>query len=77
MQGKQGGPTQSLHHVQLSEAPWTVAHQALPSMGFPRQEYCSGLPPPLPGDLPDPEIESTSPALTGFFFITEPRGSPG
>ena len=24
--------------------PWTVAHQPPPSMGFSRQEYCSGLP---------------------------------
>ena len=27
---------------------WTVAHQALLSMGFPRQEYWSGLPFPYP-----------------------------
>ena len=26
------------------ETPWTVAHQAALSMGFPRQEYWSGLP---------------------------------
>ena len=32
-------------------------------MGFPRQEYWSGLPFPSPGDLPDPGIEPTSPAL--------------
>ena len=30
-------------------------------MGFPRQEYRSGLPFPSPGDLPDPGIEHTSP----------------
>ena len=40
---------------------WTVAHQAPLSMGFPRQEYWSGLPFPSPGDLPDPEIEPASP----------------
>ena len=40
-------------------------------MGFPRQEYWSGLPFPSPGDLPDPEIK---PALTGRFFTTK---SPG
>ena len=28
--------------------PWTLAYQALPSMGFPRQEYCSGVPLPSP-----------------------------
>ena len=33
------------------------------SVGFPRQEYRSGLPFPFPGDLPDPGIEPTSPAL--------------
>ena len=33
--------------------PWTVAHQAPPSMGFSRQEYWSGLPFSSPGDLPD------------------------
>ena len=43
--------------------PWTVAHQAPLSMGFPRQEYWSGLPFLPPGDLPDPGIEPRSPAL--------------
>ena len=42
--------------------PWTVAHQAPLSMGFPRQEYWSGLPFPSPGDLPDPGIEPECPA---------------
>ena len=40
-----------------SATPWTVAHQAPPSMGFSRQEYWSGLPFPSPADLPDPGIE--------------------
>ena len=43
--------------------PWTVASQTSLSMGFSRQEYWSGLPFPSPGDLPDPGIESGSPAL--------------
>ena len=43
--------------------PWTVAYQVLLSMEFPRQEYWSGLPFPSPGDLPNPGIEPTSPAL--------------
>ena len=46
-------------------------------MGFPRQEYGSGLPFPSPGDLPDPgtELESPmAPALAGGFFTTEPPG---
>ena len=54
--------------------PWTVACQAPLSMGFPRQEYCSGLPFPSPGDLSDPGIEPAapvSPALAGRFFTTE------
>ena len=33
------------------------------SMGFPRQEYWSGLPFPSPGNLPDPGMELGSPAL--------------
>ena len=45
-------------------------------MGFPRQEYWSGLPFPLLRDLPDPGIEPVSPALAGGFFITEPHGKP-
>ena len=48
--------------------PCTVAWQAPLSMGFPRQEYSSGLPFPFPGVLPDPGIEPTSPALAGEFF---------
>ena len=39
--------------------PWTVACQAPLSMGFPRQEYCSGLPFPSPGDCPNLGIETT------------------
>ena len=33
----------SLSRVQLLATPWTAAHQAPPSMGFSRQEYCSGV----------------------------------
>ena len=49
-------------------------------MGFPRQEYWSGLTFPPPGDLLDPGIKSTSlmsPALAGGFFTTQPPGKPG
>ena len=45
------------------ETSWTVARQAPLSMGFPRQEYWSGLPFPSPGDLPNSGIEPRSPAL--------------
>jgi len=37
-------------------------------MGFPRQDYWSGLPFPSPRDLPNPGIEPTFPALAGGFF---------
>ena len=46
-----------------SATPWTVARQAPLSMGFPRQEYWSGLPFPSPGNLPNPRIEARSPTL--------------
>ena len=55
---------------------WTAAHHVPLSMRLPRQEYLSGLPFPPPGDLPDPGIEPTSPALAGRFFTTEPPGKP-
>ena len=41
---------------------------------FSRQEYWSGWPFPSPGDLPNPQIEPTSPALTGGSFTTVPPG---
>ena len=62
--------------VQLFATPWTVAYQASPSMGFSRQEYWSGLPFPLPGDLPDPGIEPGSPALEADALTSEPPGKP-
>ena len=43
--------------------PCIVACWALLSMGFPRQEYWSGLPFPTSGDLPHPQTESASPAV--------------
>ena len=67
---------QSLSHVRFFATLWTVARQAPLSMEFFRQEYWSGLPFPSPGDLPDPGIEQTSPALAGRFFTTEPLGKP-
>ena len=38
----------SLSRVRLLATPWTAAHQAPPSMGFSRREYCSGVPLPSP-----------------------------
>ena len=64
-----------LSHAQLFATPWTVALQAPLSMGFPRQEYWSGLPFLPTEGLLDPGIEPVSPALAGrFFFTTEPPG---
>ena len=56
----------SLSHVQLFATPWTVAYQALLSMGFSRQEYWSGLPFPSPGNHPNPGIEPGDCGLPGF-----------
>ena len=60
-------------HGRLCAALWAVVHQAPLSMGFPRQEYRSGLPCPSLGDLPNPGIEPSSPmspVLAGSFFTT-------
>ena len=59
--------------VQLISTLWTVACQAPLSMGFSRQEYWSGLPCLLPGDLPNPRTESMShyvSCIPGLFFTT-------
>ena len=53
-----------------------LPHQAPLSMGFPRQEYWSGLPFPFPGDIPDPGIKLVSHALVSRYFTTEPLGKP-
>ena len=69
--------------VQLCVTLWTVAPQALLSLGLSRQEYWSGLPFPSPGDLLDPGIQPASlmsQALAGRFFTTsttwETQGNP-
>ena len=54
--------------------PWTVAHQAPPSMGFSRKEYWSGLTFPSPGDLSNPGIKPRSPALQADALTSEPPG---
>ena len=61
-------------HVQLFATLWTVTHKVPLFMRFSRQEYWSGWPCPPPGDLPNPGMEATSPALVGGFFTTEPPG---
>ena len=55
---------------------WVVAHWAPLFVGFPRQEYWSGLQFPAPGDLPDPGIEPGSPALQVDSLLIEPPGKP-
>ena len=63
--------------------PWTIAHKDPLSVGFPRQEYWSGLPFPSPGDLPNPGTEPRSLILQaasciacGFFTQLCHQGSP-
>ena len=69
--------TYQLSCIRLFVTPWSVAGQAPLSMGFPREEYWSGLPFPTSGELSNPEIKSTSPAsptVVGRFFTSEPPG---
>ena len=56
--------------------PQTMACQIPQSMGFPKQEYWSGLPFPSPGDVPDPGVEPAPPALVDGYFTTEAPGKP-
>ena len=67
---------QSLSRVGPFATPWTIAHQAPLSMGFPRQEYWSGFPFPSPGDLPDPGIKLRSPVLQEDSLPSEPPRKP-
>ena len=50
--------------------------QAAVSMEFSRQEYCSGLPFPSPGELSNPEVEPGSPALQAYFYHWATREAP-
>ena len=63
-----------LSRVRLFAIPWTVACQAPLSIGYSRQEYWSRLSCPSPEDLPDPGIESRSPALQADSLATELQG---
>ena len=53
-------------HVWLFATLWTIVSQAPLSMGFSRQEYRSGFPCPLPGDLPNPGIEPMAPEYSAL-----------
>ena len=57
-------------HVWLFVTLWTAVHQILLSLGFPRQEYCSELSFPPPGNLPESGIEPAPSALACGFFTT-------
>ena len=56
--------------------PWTAALPAPLSMGFPKQECWTELSFLSPGDLPNPGIKHTSPALADGFFANVPLGKP-
>ena len=57
-----------------SATPWTIAHQASLPMGFPRQEYWSGLPFSSLRDLSDQGIKLTPPALADGLANKGPPG---
>ena len=54
----------------------TIAYEAPKSMEFSRQDYCSGLPFPSPGDHPNPGIEPGSPTLQADALPSEPPQKP-
>ena len=62
----------SLSHVQLCATPWTVAHQAPPSMGFSRQEYWSRVPLLSPQVSEKPTKNRFDMILILAFGVTDP-----
>ena len=70
-----GISVQSLSRAQSFVTLRTIAHKTPQSIELFRQEYWSGLSFPSPGDLPDPGIEPTSPALQADFLPTDPSGN--
>ena len=61
--------------VELFATPWTVVHQVLLSMGFPRKEYWNALPFPSPGNLHDKGIQPRSPDCSQILLPFEPPSS--
>ena len=61
--GIDGGGGLVAKSFQTLATTWTGAHEAPLCVGFPRQEYCCGLPFPSPQNLPDLEPEPVSPVL--------------
>ena len=72
--GGGGGLVAKLYPILVT--PWTAAYQAPLSIEYPRQEYCSDLPFPSPGDLPKPGIKPASLALQADSLPTEPPRKP-
>ena len=72
--GKRKVKVKLLSRLRLFGTPWTVACQALLSMGFSRQGYWSGVPFPSLGDVPDSGTEPGSPALQADSLLYEPPG---
>ena len=66
-----------LSRVRLFATPWTVSHQAPPSMEFSRQEYWSGLPFPSPGSFPTQGSNLGLPHCGQTLYPSEPPGNPG
>ena len=69
----------SVHLTQSCPTLWDPMDCSTPdplSMGFSRQDYWNKLPCPLPGDLPNPGIETRSPALQVDSLLSESRGKP-
>ena len=64
-----------LSHVSFV-TPWIVAHQALLSEGFPRQEFWSGLPFTSSGNCANPGVKPVSPALQVDSLPLSHQGSP-
>ena len=62
--------------VWLFVTPWIASRQAPLSMGFPRQEYWSGLPFPSPWDSPWPKDWTCVSCIVGGFFTTDLPGNP-
>ena len=60
-----------------SSQPYGLTHQAPLYMGFSREEYWSGLPYPLPGDLPNPGIELMSPVAPALQVDSLPLSHQG
>ena len=55
--------------------PWSIDGQVPLPMEFSRQDYWNGLSFPPPGNLPNPGIESKSPALLAVSLPSEPPGA--